>query len=389
MVRSTTSFDSVTPPGSDRAKPSLETRQFHPSRWVVLAPEIFRHQGGISRVSRHYLQVVSELSDPVPLDLIVLNDAEAPANELARYAATHARLHLCNRSKWACWKAVWRATQTPGAHVVCTQVYLSPLLWIARKLGRSLSYEILLHGVEVWKPLSWSLQMALQGARHVFSVSRYTKDYVGSRYPKIGAKIIVLPNALDPQFAATLLEQNNEPNQSPTILAVSRMAAHDVTKGIDHLIEAMPAIRRAIPDATLRIVGDGADRARLESLARLNEASASISFLGAVDDTRLQEDIQECRVFALPSAKEGFGLVYLEAMASGRPCIVAQAGGAPEVIDEHSGIAVPYGDVAELANATIRALTTIWNPARIKARAQHFSYAAFAERWRKLVLNSA
>lgn len=227
MVRTGTSLESVTSPGSDAAKPSPEARNFHPNRWILLAPEIFKHQGGISRVSRHYLQVVSELSDPVPLDLIVLNDADAPKTELARYGATNARLHLCNRSKWACWKAVWRATQKPGAHVVCTQVYLSPLLWIARKLDRSLSYEILLHGVEVWKPLSCSLRLALGGARNVFSVSRYTKDYVGARYPKIGDKITVLPNALDPQFAARLLHKSDEPHESTTILAVSRMAAHD------------------------------------------------------------------------------------------------------------------------------------------------------------------
>jgi glycosyltransferase involved in cell wall biosynthesis len=96
--------------------------------------------------------------------------------------------------------------------------------------------------------------------------------------------------------------------------------------------------------------------------------------------------MRTCRLFALPSKKEGFGLVFLEAMAHSRPCLGARAGGVPKVISPETGLMVEYGDVPALATAAIEALRREWDENQILARAHEFSYEPFK---RKLAVQLA
>ena len=131
---------------------------------------------------------------------------------------------------------------------------------------------------------------------------------------------MVQPNALDPQFEAGVTPT---PALEPgVILAVSRLVTADSYKGVDHLIAAIPAIRAAVSGARLRVIGDGNDRPRLEALAA-EQPPGGVEFMGRVSDRALREHLASCQLFALPSRSEGFGLVYLEAMANGKPCIAA------------------------------------------------------------------
>src|SRR5450756_1074127 len=118
----------------------------------------------------------------------------------------------------------------------------------------------------------------------------------------------------------------------------------------------MPAIRAAVPGTTLRIVGRGDDLPRLRSLRNQLGVADAVEFLGFINDKRLAAELRSCRLFALPSKKEGFGLVFIEAMAHGRPCLGARAGGIPEVITEDTGVLVDYGDVPGIAAAASAAL---------------------------------
>jgi phosphatidyl-myo-inositol dimannoside synthase len=350
---------------------------------VVFAPELFRAPGGIARVSRHYLQAIAEATSPETLSLVVLNDDVISPAQLQSCNAQNTAAIGCNRSKWTCVKSLWRILRTGRSHVTCTHVALSAVLPVLRSVGCEFTYDVVVHGIEVWKPLPRAQIRALNGARFVLSVSDYTRRNLVSRYDDLQAKTHVLPNALDPQFEPKLLDNTNG-SQNTTVLAVSRLAAHDGEKGIDHLIEAIPRVASAVPDIELRIIGDGVDRKRLEQIASELPDPTQVKFLGYVDDQQLQAELAACDLFALPSRKEGFGLVYLEAMAAGKPCIVANAGGAPEVVDPQSGVVVPYGEVGLIAEAIVAAINNAWDPTAIQARAMQFSFKNFVTRWRSL-----
>ena len=103
-------------------------------------------------------------------------------------------------------------------------------------------------------------------------------------------------------------------------------------------------------------------------------------FAGYVGDSELHGEFARCRMFALPSQKEGFGLVYLEAMAHGRPCLGARSGGTPEVITPEAGVLVEYGDVPGIAAAIVAALGRAWPVGPVVGRSREFSYLRFKER---------
>ena len=80
---------------------------------------------------------------------------------------------------------------------------------------------------------------------------------------------------------------------------------------------------------------------------------------------------------------EGFGIVFLEAMAHGKPCLGARNGAAPEIIDHTSGVLVDHGDIPQIAAKLVWALQRQWNAEQIRQRAAQFSYPAFQERLRR------
>jgi glycosyltransferase involved in cell wall biosynthesis len=267
--------------------------------------------------------------------------------------------------------------------LICGHIGQLPVAWLARRLNPRLRYYLVAHGIEVWRPFTIMERVALRGAEKILCVSDYTRRELLKNCPLPEGRAVVLPNALDPWFEiARGIPLTGCP---PVILSVTRLTYADRYKGVGHLIEAMPAIRAAVPGAILRIIGRGDDLPRLQSLRNELGLTTAIEFLGYVDDKRLAAEMRTCRLFALPSKKEGFGLVFLEAMAHGRPCLGARAGGVPEVITDDTGALVDYGDVPGIATETISALQRPWNETAILARARHFSYLPFKDRLSELL----
>jgi glycosyltransferase involved in cell wall biosynthesis len=135
------------------------------------------------------------------------------------------------------------------------------------------------------------------------------------------------------------------------ILTVGRLSIADRYKGIDILIKAIEEARTEGANVRLTVIGNGDDIPRLRELTSHLGLDSHVTFFEGVPDERLYLLYQECDVFAMPSSKEGFGIVFLEAMRHGKACIGGNHGGTPEVIDhEVDGYLVDYGDVAQLTH---------------------------------------
>ena len=343
---------------------------------LLLAPEIFASEGGIPRMLQIYLKALCELAEPEgTVRLVALNDDVIDSRDLRRTASS--RLddwEVCRRQKSRFIRATLRLSRGCD-RIVCGHVAQLPVALAAKVLHPRLRYYLVAHGIEVWRRFTLPERLALRGAEKIFCVSDYTRRELLRYCPLPAGKAVVLPNALDPSFPIAAVPVRRD--GPPVILAVTRLTQTDRYKGVDHLIEAMPAIRAELPDAVLRIVGRGNDLPRLQALRNRLGLRSAVEFLGFVDDRRLTAEFQACRLFALPSEREGFGLVYLEAMAGGRPCLGARAGGAPEVITADSGVLVEFGDVPGIAAACLAALRRDWDQEAILARARHFSYSQF------------
>ncbi len=358
------------------------------SRTLLLAPEIFASEGGIPRILQVYLKALCELPEAGHgVRLVALNDAEINSSSLHRYAsAALDDWHVCSRNKARFVRAALRMSRG-CERVVCGHVGQLPVAWLARRLNPRLRYYLVAHGIEVWRQFNLAERLALRDAERVLCVSDYTRRELLKHCPLRRGRAVVLHNTLDPHFdiaGGTPLAQC-----PPVILVVTRLTHDDRYKGVQHLIEAMPAIRAAIPAATLRIVGRGDDQPRLQALRDELGLADAVEFTGFIDDACLAEEMRRCRLFALPSKKEGFGLVFVEAMAHGRPCLGARAGGIPEVITNDTGVLVEYGDVPGIAAASVTALQRDWDERPILERARHFSFTRFQSRLASLLSANA
>jgi phosphatidyl-myo-inositol dimannoside synthase len=343
---------------------------------LLLAPELFTVDSGIPRVLRAYLGVLCETATGRhQVSFITLNDQLIESRDLRRLPPERLRSwSACGGRKSRFIRETWREARRHH-RILCGHLALGPVAWTTRLRYRKLQYIVLAHGIEAWRRLSALQRVALRGASRVICVSDYTRQRLLRHNRLDPARLTVVPNGLDPEFAIGAdLEETARP---PTILTVSRLSAADTYKGIDHLIQAMPAVRRTVPDARLRIIGRGADQARLYALARQQGLSGAIEFSGYVPDGELRAAFGSARVFALPSSGEGFGLVYVEALAAGTPCVAADVGGAPEILTSETGLLVRYGEVERLATVLVSALQRTWSRPAILARAREFSYERF------------
>jgi glycosyltransferase involved in cell wall biosynthesis len=241
--------------------------------------------------------------------------------------------------------------------VVAGHPFLAPVAQGAKLFARHAKSVVWTHGLEVWEPLSILRRHALRSADLIVAPSNDTANYVASEQDVPRERIRVLPWALDPQFEALLTAKPGPalPANFPAgriILTVGRWLADERYKGMDTLITALPRLLMEWPDVQLVAVGEGDDQEWLEQIADGRGVLRHVHFLSGLTYPEIAACYQACEIFALPSRGEGFGLVYLEAMACGKPVIGGAHGGAPEVIDDgKTGYLVQHGDAGQLATS--------------------------------------
>lgn len=346
---------------------------------VLLAPEFAAADGGIQRVLQAYLRALA--ADPAvsALALVALNDRPEHLERVDLGGASKPfEAAGCSGSRLAFLRAARRAGSGAG-RIVCGHVAQLPVAALARRRGACLAFVA--HGIEAWRPLRPLARVALSRVDRAFCVSRYTRDRLALNHPALAARMRIVPNPLDDAFFRTPLTP--PPAGGPAeILCVGRLSVEDTYKGYDLLLRAFALLPAAEPAGAprLRFVGDGPDRARLEALARSLGLTERVTFAGRLDDAALRSALARCTCFALPSTGEGFGLVYLEALAAGRPCVGVRAAAVPELVTPDVGCLAEPGDAPALAGALSDCLGRRWDPAALRARAREYAEPRFAAR---------
>jgi len=190
-------------------------------------------------------------------------------------------------------------------------------------------------------PLRWFARWVLRRADAVIAVS---EDLAGWVRGVAGVDATVLPMPLRPALSVGLHGDVTPPPADGPVLAVGRLVPE---KGFDVLIRAA-----AKASVSVVIVGDGGEEPALRALA--DEVGADVTFAGPVAPDELGPHYRAARLVAVPSHREGFGLVAAEALASGRAVVASSVGGLAQVVaDGVTGRLVPAGDVSALADALV------------------------------------
>ena len=190
----------------------------------------------------------------------------------------------------------------------------------------------------------------VRGADRILTPSAHTAGRIVSDYGIPRDRITVVPEPIDlARWRTALAAAPDRPRGPVSILCVAHLYPR---KDVATLLGAMA---RLAGGAVLRVVGTGPALAGLERRARETELNGRVEFLGHLPFDRLAAEYRRADLFCLPSRQEGFGIVFLEAMAAGLPVVAVRAAAIPEVVaDGVSGVLVPPGDAVALANALER-----------------------------------
>jgi phosphatidyl-myo-inositol dimannoside synthase len=241
--------------------------------------------------------------------------------------------------------------------VMAAHVNLAVVADIMRFFSPKIKIVVVSHGVEIWERLPIYRRMSLRSADVVLATTSYNAGKLVDLQKVPPAKIRSLPwplglRMLDLAESAATLRVPDAFPQGRVILTVGRWMSSERYKGADELIRALADLRGSFPDLSLVLVGSGDDVPRLKQIAADLGLAGATRFLDDVSCEQLAACYSRCEIFALPSWGEGFGLVFLEAMAFGKPLVGARAGGIGDLLkDCVNGILVPPRDIAALVQA--------------------------------------
>jgi glycosyltransferase involved in cell wall biosynthesis len=312
--------------------------------------------GGVQEASRQTAAALDAIARSNGWRTIFLGLNDTPGDCHFTYDGRHIIFRGFGRAKISFLFCAAQATWG-GARIV---VAAHPNLAVAAECMKVLSPQVkviaMAHGVEVWQPLPRYRRRALLSADLVVAPSTDTATKLdviqGIPLPKIRR----LSWSLSPDFirlarAPSLPLLPGFPRGS-VILTVGRWVAAERYKGLDDLIRATAQLRAGIPELHLVAVGGGDDLGRLQALATELGVQDCVHFLEGLSQEELAACYAQADVFALPSAGEGFGLVFLEAMAFGKPIVGAAIGGVTDLIEHHvNGLSVLPHDKDGLAQA--------------------------------------
>jgi glycosyltransferase involved in cell wall biosynthesis len=346
--------------------------------------------------------IFAEFAKQVDLQIDCVTSGIGTKDEIHEYSK-NIRLHrlAVGKKKLHFWTQrevmlfLWKAQRYSNRLVskqrfdVCHAFFGFPSGYVAYLRRRRLPYLVSLRGSDVpgFNP-RFSKQYVLlkpifrkiwRNAGRVIANSVGLRDLAHRFMPELDIGIV--PNGVNTdEFRAGAFGAR----ESGRILCISRLVER---KGVQHLLEAMPAILQEVANARLTIVGEGDLAEKLKRRSKSLGIEERVEFLGYIPHSDLPTWYRKAQLFIQPSYYEGMSNTVLEAMASGLPLIVSAEGGQEELMRDNAKI-VPYGDPDSLASAAIMTLSDTAGMEAMSGRSREialdYSWSTVAERYRQV-----
>ncbi|MEH2327659.1 glycosyltransferase [Nostoc sp.] len=330
---------------------------------VFVFLEIFAHEGGIQSYIKDIFRAYLGLSQDYKAEVFLLRDSPDSLNP---FEDENLKFHYFKNQSPYLGRLQMAAAllkcllQSRPQQVFCGHINLAVLIQtLCQPLG--IPYTVLTYGKEVWEPLKNQERRALTSADRIWTISRYSRDracVANSLNPKM---VPIMPCAIDPDkftpgSKQPELVQKYSLTGAKVLMTVARLWSGDIYKGVDVTIRALPQIAQVFPEVKYLVIGRGDDQPRLAKLAENLGVSDRVVFAGFVATEALMEHYRLADAYIMPS-QEGFGIVYLEAMACGVPVLSGDDDGSADPLqDGKLGWRVPHRSPDAVATACIEML---------------------------------
>lgn len=362
---------------------------------LFLTLKVFSVTGGIEKVSRIVGKALVELGESNNFNVSIISVYDRNIDVDERYFCADA-FEGFNGNKAGFASACIRRGRN-AAIVLLSHINLLSIGFAIKKFSPNTKLVLLAHGIEVWQQLSFFKRLMLLGCDLILPVSQYTKKKMVEMYGLNEENLVVLNNCLDPNLPqypnpSEILAVRSKygfTTKNKVLLTVCRLYKTEQYKGYDEVIIALQAIRKEEPQIKYLIVGkwDDIERERLFQLSKQYEVADIVVFAGFVPDQDLAAHFTLADIFIMPSKKEGFGVVFIEALHYGTPVIAGSVDGSVDALaGGQLGILVNPDKSAELLSAIRNMLNHknryIPDPADIE---QRFSYRVYKQSWQNIL----
>lgn len=364
-------------------KCTLEFMRLH-----VWGPGFTGFQGGIGAFSRALAVALRETGH----DLLLMSKLDTPGiwNDFALWGAGRSpsrlrTMHFALRVLAAC------AIHKPE-YIVITHLNFGPVAYLAKRLFGT-RFALVAYGIDVHERLSKARRAALRAADMIIAVSAWTRQRLLDNVGVDPSRVVLLAPTVDelrfcdgvkPQ---ALVSRYGLQTGDRVVLTVARLDPTEGYKGYDRVVRALPLVRAICGSVRYIVVGEGADRTRIEAIARDLRIEHAVTCTGFVAQDELADHYRLADVFAMPSTGEGFGVVFLEALACGTPVLAGNRDGSVDALDGgRLGHLLDPNDVHAIASgltALLQRQGPAWwfdRRALHRAVAARFGHAAFRKK---------
>ncbi len=355
-------------------------------RVLALITEAFGGHGGIALYNRDLLAALCLL--PGCREVVALPRLQPAEPERLPLRLSYPTNGVGGKARYA--QALLRRLVVDRSFnlIICGHINLLPLAYLARQLTGA-PVLLMIYGIDAWQPTaSRPANHLARRVDHVVSISDHTRRRFLSWAGAQTGNVHLLPNAIHAERYGigpkdpSLLRRYGFDGRT-LLLTLGRLDAAERYKGIDEMLEILPALAEEIPGLAYLVVGDGDDRLRLQQKAQALGVSDRVVFAGRIDEGEKADHYRLADAFVMPGRGEGFGFVFLEAMACGVPVVASTLDGSREAVrDGALGLLVDPDDRDALRNAITEALR---RPKAIPPGLDYFSFERFTARLSEIV----
>jgi len=273
--------------------------------------------------------------------------------------------------------------------VMMSHINLLSIGWLIKKINPTTRIILFAHGIEVWKPLNRFKRMMLKSCDEIIPVSKFTADKIRELHQVPAAKIRVLNNCLDPflplpgneHSTIDLRKRYGFSSTDKILFTLTRLSAKERYKGYDNVMRALANLKEAYPSMRYLLAGsyDKEEKAYLDEIIEKLGLTSYVVMTGYVADEELAAHFSMADIYVMPSMKEGFGIVFIEAMYYGLPVIAGNRDGSVDALcNGDLGLLVDPADINAIQTAIEKMLANknAFAPSR-ELLLEQFSYDSY------------
>ena len=353
---------------------------------LFLTLATFSQTGGVQMVCRSMTKALENISIQESTAFQMISLCDATTNSDVNYVSATTFKAFHNHKLSFCIYAIKMACTSRT--VILAHINLLPLACFISLLSPTTRITLLAHGKEVWGKMSWWKKALLNRKLEIWAVSGFTKRVLEEKHQIIPDRIRVLNNCLDPFFHIPvqfdkpdyLLKRYHLDENVRVLLTLTRLDKFEKRKGYDLVLDCLPSLIHLFPDLRYFIAGEAAEAEHERIMAKIEALGLQkhVVLTGFVPPKELTDHHLLADIFVLPSIKEGFGLVFLEAAACGSNIIAGnQDGSVDAVMDGKLGALVNPHSKQEVFSAMKQLLSRSRDPVARK-RQQRISTTNFS-----------